>query len=142
MSQLDSLLQQLRRVYGDGPEAVVASNLLTFLARFDGTRHVTVPLVRRLCPGAEAGQMDHAIARVLQYLSGDGPALLKLSFEYIDADDVPHTLEDDEARAAIDHRINPLSGEVDEHVRARLLAYFDPQTDRIRLLTSEPRPAQ
>jgi hypothetical protein len=136
MSRIDALLQPLRRVYGDGPETSVAQQLLQYLVRYHDTRHVTVPLVRGLVPGAEQGKLDVSIVRVLQYLAGEQAAVLKLSFEYIDEQDVPHTLEPSEVRAAMESMINPLSGEVDEKIASRLLAYFDPQSERIEQLSS------
>ena len=119
-------LQLLDRLYGRGIEYEVASHLIDFLARHAETTYINLQLVRQLTPGAMAGAHDKAIVRTLQFLSGDGVGVLDVGFELFDDEDHAHKISNDEARAALEFHINPLTGEQDADIRRRLAMYFAP----------------
>ena len=129
MQRVDALLSVIERVYGErAPEREVASALLSFLAE-KSPRHITFQLVRDVVPGGAHGALDAAIARTLQYLSGDGAGVLRLRFEFLDGHDIPHALDEVEVKTAMTDDVNPLTGERDPDVRRRLIPYFEPTED-------------
>lgn len=125
MGQAEDIVAKIERVYGDGAELDVAVRLLRFLSEY-GAKHVTLHLVRGLTPGAERGDLDRSIVHVLQYFAGESVGLLQLRFEFVDEEEHPHALDDDEARAALEADIHPLTGVPDPQVRSRLTTYFEP----------------
>ena len=66
------------------------------------------------------------ILRTLQFLAGDGVALLDTRFEIVDAEDHPHGLDRQEVKEALALKVNPLTGESDPEVAAKINMFFAP----------------
>ena len=112
----------------------MAECLIGFLTKHAETSHINLQLVRQLTPNAAAGGLDHVILRTLQFLAGDGIALLDTRFEIIDADDHPHGLDRQEVKDALSLQVNPLTGERDPKVGAKINMYFAPVPEAMSLL--------
>jgi hypothetical protein len=126
MTTSSELLERLERTFGHGNEWVVAECLIEFLTKHANTSHINLQLVRQLTPEAASGGMDQVILRTLQFLAGDGIALLDTRFEIVDAEDHPHGLERQEVKDALDLKINPLTGESDPEVATKITMFFAP----------------
>ncbi len=126
MTTSTELLERLEDAFGRGNERVVAECLIGFLTKHAETSHINLQLIRQLTPGAASGGLDQAILRTLQFLAGDGIALLDTRFEIIDAEDHPHGLDRQEVREALLWKVNPLTGESDPEVAAKINMYFAP----------------
>jgi hypothetical protein len=70
--------------------------------------------------------LDQVILRTLQFLAGDGIALLDTKFEIIDANDHPHHLDPLEVKEALFLKVNPLTGDSEPDVSAKIQMYFAP----------------
>lgn len=130
------ILEVLGRVLGQGKEYEVAQLLLDFLSEHGETTYVNLQLVRQLTPGAGAGAHDSAIVRALQLLSGDAVRVLDVHFEIFDDDDHPHKLTNEEAKEALHHEVNPLTGTRDPEIRRRVAMYFAPTEEVMRSLNA------
>jgi hypothetical protein len=119
-------LDRLSRIFAGGKEPAIARHLLDFLAANDKTTHITLQLVRQLTPGAAGGKLDAAIFRTLQFLAGDAVRFLDTRFELLDNEQRPHDLSDEQAREAMLHHVDPLTGDQDPEIESRLLIYFSP----------------
>lgn len=126
MATSNELLERLERTFGRGNEWVVAECLIGFLTRHTETSHINLQLVRQLTPDAASGRLDQVILRTLQFLAGDGVALLDTRFEINDAEDHPHGLDRQEVKEALSLQVNPLTGESDPEVAAKINMYFAP----------------
>jgi hypothetical protein len=126
MATTDELLERLERAFGRGNERLVAERLIEFLARHAETSHINLQLVRQLTPEAASGSLDQVILRTLQFLAGDGVALLDTRFEIVDAEDHPHGLDRQEVKDALSLKVNPLTGENDPEVGAKITMFFAP----------------
>lgn len=134
MTTSTELLERLEGAFGRGNEWVVAECLIRFLTKHTGTSHINLQLVRQLTPDAASGRLDQVILRTLQFLAGDGIALLDTRFEIIDADDHPHHLDPQEVREALFLKVNPLTGASDPDVAAKIQMYFAPLPEVISQL--------
>jgi hypothetical protein len=134
MTSSTELLKRLEAAFGPGNERVVAECLIGFLNKHAETSHINLQLVRQLTPGATTGSLDHVILRTLQFLAGDGIALLDTRFEIIDTEDHPHGLDRQEVRDALLLKINPLTGDSDSEVASKINMYFAPFPEAIRQL--------
>jgi len=130
------LLERLERTFGRGSERLAAESLFNFLTRYPGTTHVSLQLMRQRIPGAASGGKDVEIIRALQFLAGDGIAFLETRFEIIDADDHPHELDTQEVKEALALKVNPLTGDEDLDVEAKISMFFVPRPDAVKQLTS------
>jgi len=92
--------------------------------------------MRQRIPGAASGGKDVEIIRALQFLAGDGIAFLETRFEIIDADDHPHELDTQEVKEALALKVNPLTGDEDLDVEAKISMFFVPRPDAVKQLTS------
>lgn len=126
MTTSNELLERLERTFGRGSEWVVADCLIGFLRKNTGTSHINLQLVRQLTPDAASGSLDQVILRTLQFLAGDGVALLDTRFEIVDAEDHPHGLDRQEVKEALSLKVNPLTGESDPEVAAKINMFFAP----------------
>jgi hypothetical protein len=126
MTTSTELLERLERTFGHGNEWIVADCLIRFLTKHTGTSHINLQLVRQLTPDAASGTLDQVILRTLQFLAGDGIALLDTRFEIIDANDHPHHLDPQEVKDALFLEVNPLTGDSDPDVAAKIQMYFAP----------------
>jgi hypothetical protein len=132
VAEFNPFLEQLHRVFGGGVERNVAVGLLDYLSRNPGTTHITLQLVRQIA-GMKQDD-DRAIVRTLQYLAGDGVGLLVTRFEYVDEDDSPHDLTDEEVEAVVKYGVNPITGDSDASVRGRITVYFSPTDEATRVV--------
>lgn len=128
------VLERLESAFGRGNECVVAECLIEFLTKHAETSHINLQLVRQLTPDAASGRLDQVILRTLQFLSGDGIALLDIKFEIVDAEDHPHALNRDEVKEALSLKVNPLTGDRDSEVATKINMYFAPIPGAIRQL--------
>lgn len=126
MTTSTELLERLEGAFGRGNEWVVAECLIGFLTKHAETSHINLQLVRQLTPDAASGRLDQVILRTLQFLAGDGIALLDTRFEIIDVEDHPHGLDRQEVTEALSLKVNPLTGESDPEVAAKIHMYFAP----------------
>lgn len=131
MTTSNELFERLERAFGRGGEWLVAECLVAFLINYPATTYINLQLVRQLVPQGELEGADYVILRVLQFLAGDGIALLDTNFEIVDAEDHPHSLEKKEVRDALEHSVNPLTGEIDREVAAKIIMYFSPRAGAI-----------
>jgi len=134
MTTSTELFKRLEAAFGHGKERVVAESLIKFLTKHAETSHINLQLVRQLTPGAATGSLDHVILRTLQFLAGDGIALLVTKFEIIDEEDHPHGLDRQEVKDAILLKVNPLTGDSDSEVAAKINMYFAPFPEAIKQL--------
>lgn len=134
MATSNELLERLERTFGCGNERIVAECLIAFLTKHADTSHINLQLMRQLTPDAESGGMDQVILRTLQFLAGDGIALLDTRFEIVDAEDHPHGIDRQEVKDALSLKVNPLTGEKDSEVAAKITMYFEPLPDAISQL--------
>lgn len=130
------LLERLERTFGRGSERLAAEKLLEFLTRYDKTTHVSLQLMRQLTPGATSGGKDVEILRALQFLAGDGISFLEAKFEILDADDHPHELDTQVVRDALAHKVNPLTGDDDPEIAAKIIMFFSPDPEAVKQLRS------
>lgn len=136
MANSNELLARLERTFGRGSERQVAECLFDFLAKHTETSHINLQLVRQLTPDAASGGKDHVILRTLQFLAGDGIALLDVRFEIIDAEDHPHGLDRQEVKDALSLKVNPLTGEEDPEVASKISMFFAPVPDAVSQLVA------
>ena len=124
MKTRSEAVASVRAIFGRGAESFVADALLSHLEEFPSTRHITIGLVHRLM-----GRLvnDQEIVRALQYLAGEDLALLTLKFEYINENDEPEDIDNEEARSVLDNSINPFTGREDLDAGKKLLIYFEPR---------------
>ena len=134
MATSNELLERLERTFGRGNEWIVADSLMGFLTRHTETSHINLQLMRQLTPDAASGMLDQVILRTLQFLAGDGVALLDARFEIIDAKEHPHGLDRQEVRDALLLNVNPLTGERDLEVASKINMYFAPLPEAMRQL--------
>jgi len=134
MATSTELYERLERAFGRGSERVVAERLIGFLTEHRETSHINLQLVRQLTPDAASGTQDQAILRTLLFLAGDGIALLSTRFEILDAEDHPHGLERQDVKDALSLGVNPLTGERDPEVAAKIHMYFAPVRETMNQL--------
>jgi hypothetical protein len=130
------LLERLERTFGSGGERLVAECLIEFLSKHADTSHINLQLVRQLTPEGASGRLDQVILRTLQFLAGDGVALLDTKFEIVDGQDHPHGLDRQEVREALSLKVNPLTGESDPEVAAKITMFFSPLPDAMTQLAN------
>ena len=140
MSSERQLLDDIGRIFGQGPEYEIAQRLLIFLTQHADTTYINLQLVRQMTPGGHAGGQDPAIVRTLQFLSGDAVHVLDVGFELFDDDEHAHKLSKEEVRAALEANINPLTGEQDPEIRGRVAMYFAPTAEVMASLTNNSNP--
>lgn len=128
------LLSQLHRSLGDGVEFEAACQLLEFLVKHSKTTYINLQLMRQITPGAAGGVYDSALLKALQVLAGDGVKILNLGFEFFDEEDQPHKLTSDEALAALEGEINPITGDPEPDVRKKVAIYFAPNYEAVNSL--------
>ena len=126
MTTSTELLERLEGAFGRGNEWVVAECLIGFLTKHAETTHINLQLMRQLTPNAASGSLDQVILRTLQFLAGDGIALLDTRFEIIDSEDHPQALDLQVVREALSLKVNPLTGESDPEVATKIHMYFEP----------------
>lgn len=126
MTTSTELLERMEGAFGHGNEWIVAQCLIGFLTKHAETSYINLQLVRQLTPDAASGRLDQVILRTLQFLAGDGIALLDTRFEILDEEDHPHDLDRQEVRDALSLKVNPLTGESDPEVSAKITMYFAP----------------
>lgn len=134
MATSNELLERLERTFGRGNERIVAECLIAFLTKHADTSHINLQLMRQMTPEAASGGMDQVILRTLQFLAGDGIALLDTRFEIVDAEDHPHGIDRQEVKDALSLKVNPLTGENDPEVAAKITMFFAPLPDAISQL--------
>lgn len=128
------LLERLERTFGRGSERLVAESLFSFLTRYPETTHVNLQLMRQRIPGAGSGEKDVAILRALQFLAGDGIALLETKFEILDLENHPFELDKQVVKEALALKVNPLTGDDDPDVAAKIVMFFAPHPEAIKQL--------
>lgn len=124
MTDLASSLDSVAQVFGNGEERAAAEFLLRFLLSHPSTKHVNIGLVKELS-GARRPS-DKAVLRTLHFLAGESVGILSMKFEYLNDDEEPEDIDDDEARSAVQAGINPFTGEYDPECGRKLLIYFEP----------------
>jgi len=117
-------LEGLLRVWGDSPEARAGRTILELIA--DNLDSSFLPL-SLFFEATDSVQPDEktVVLNVLNFISGANQQLLKLQLEYIDDDEV-RLLDDDAAKAAAEHGINPITGESDSSLGSKLFICFTP----------------
>lgn len=130
------LLERLERTFGRGSERLAAESLFSFLTRYPETTHVNLQLMRQRLPGAASGEKDVEILRALQFLAGDGIAFLETKFEILDHEDHPCELDTQVVKEALAFKVNPLTGDEDPDVAAKIVMFFAPHPDAIKQLRS------
>ncbi|MDO9294250.1 MAG: hypothetical protein Q7U09_21920 [Hydrogenophaga sp.] len=128
------LLERLERTFGRGSERLVAESLFSFLTRYPETTHVSLQLMRQRIPGAGSGEKDVEILRALQFLAGDGIALLETKFEIFDLENHPCELDKQVVKEALALKVNPLTGDDDPDVAAKIVMFFAPHPEAIKQL--------
>jgi hypothetical protein len=134
MTTSTELLERLERAFGRGSEWLVAECLITFLREHVHTSHINLQLVRQLTPNAASGGLDQEILRTLLFLAGDGIALLDTKFEIVDVEDHPHGLDKQVVKDALSLKVNPLTGENDPEVAAKITMFFEPIPEAMKQL--------
>jgi hypothetical protein len=128
------LLERLERTFGRGSERLAAESLFNFLTQYPETTHISLQLMRQRIPGAASGRKDVEILRALQFLAGDGIKFLETRFEILDPDDHPQELDLQVVKEALTFKVNPLTGENDPDVSAKIIMFFAPQPDAVKQL--------
>lgn len=134
MATSNELLERVERTFGRGSEKIVAERLISFLSKHVETSHINLQLMRQLTPDGATGGLDAVILRTLQFLAGDGIALLDVKFEIVDAEDHPHGLDRQAVSEALSLKVNPLTGESDQEVATKITMYFAPLPDAVNQL--------
>ncbi|WCM19912.1 hypothetical protein NDK50_00025 [Paraburkholderia bryophila] len=114
----------LARLWGDSPETRIGRAIIDLVADNLDNSFLPLSLFFEAAKVVHANEED-AVLNVVHLLAGAGFQLLKLQLEYIDNDEVV-ALDDDEAKAASEKNINPLTGEEDGDLPSKLFICFAP----------------
>jgi hypothetical protein len=122
----DEALAELAQLWGDRPEAQVGHVILDLVAENLDSKFLPLSAFFEATNSVRS-EDKLTVLNVIHLFSGAGFQLLKLQFEYIDEDkDDVILLDEDEAKAATERNINPVTGEPDSELRTKLFMCFAP----------------
>jgi hypothetical protein len=130
----DEALAELAQLWGDRPEMRVGRIILDLVAENLDSKFL--PLSAFFEATNSVGSEEKlTVLNVVHLFSGAGFQLLTLLFEYINEDeDEVILLDEDEAKAATEHNINPVTGEPDGELSAKLFMCYAPSGIAKRVL--------
>ncbi|WP_420177538.1 hypothetical protein [Kerstersia gyiorum] len=125
-------LEGLKRVWGDSPETRVGRAILDLLS--ENLDNAFLPLsvffdsTNSTLPDEKA-----VVLNVVNFFAGASQQLIRIQLEYIDGDEVM-LLDDDAAKAATEHGVNPITGETDSELGTKIFLCLSPSDIARRVL--------
>lgn len=117
-------LAGIARIWGDGLETRIGTAIIDLVADNLDSKYLPLSVFFE-ATNSVASDEKVACLNVVHFLAGASLQLLKLQLEYIDEDHV-ELLDDDVAKAASESNINPMTGEADDQLGAKLFVCFSP----------------
>ena len=125
-SRQAELEAKVEATWRGSPETLaVCLAILRFVFTPPAKAHLSLSMLRKGA-GLPKGERESHFIAAIQYFLGDAVPLLALRFEVIDDQGFPVRIDDEAARAASEHNIDPLTGEVDLNIANRIIPYFQP----------------
>lgn len=122
-------IRHLESLWEGMPEAIYGARILNFIAENLTAKYIPMNLLLEMGDRKD----DSVISRVVSYLTGAEMQLLSVNLEFIDEEHV-RFLDPDEASAATNYNINPVTGESDPYIESKLFIYFSPTPIALEML--------
>jgi hypothetical protein len=117
-------IEALTSLWKGRPEAAFGCAIIDYLSVHLDARHIPFSEFFRIATDGKPAEQA-VVLNIVNYLSGAQLHLLAKGFEYIE-DDFVTEIDSQQARAAYDANINPLTGQFDEVVQKKIFVYFMP----------------
>jgi hypothetical protein len=122
----EELLRQIYAVWREGDEFSLSVAIIELIQKFPSVRHMPMTRFQQLARENSLTKDPYLSQRVVQYLCGADSPVLNIGAELIEEDDEVYQLKADELRLAVNHKLHPLTGEIDETLADRIFVYFYP----------------
>lgn len=127
MSPLTLALDKLTAIFGaNALEPTIAESIFSYVNAHENVQHLNLAFVKQLCKLPHSEKSDIAVLKTLQALAGDAIGYLSVGFEYVDENEEIHNITRAEFADAIDHGIDPVSGEKAPDLSQRVLIFYFP----------------
>ncbi len=125
-------IEVLTSLWKGRPEEAFGCAIIDYLSDHLDARHIPFSEFFRIALDGKPADQE-VVLNIVNYLSGAQLHLLAKGFEYIEDDSVTE-IDSQQARAAYDASINPLTGQFDEAVKKKIFVYFMPSEAAKNLL--------
>jgi len=127
MDYLDLALSKVKAIFGaDAPEPRIAMAIFEYVSEHQNVRHLNLAFVKRLCKLPDNEKSDVAVLKTLQALAGDAIGYLNVGFEYVDENEEIHNITRVAFIDAVNHGVDPFSGEYSQDLAQRVLIFYFP----------------
>lgn len=138
MSPATIAIDKLTAIFGaNALEPAIAQSIFGYVDKHDNVRHLNIAFVKQLCKLPHSEESDIAVLKTLQALAGDAIGYLNVGFEYVDDNEEIHNITRAEFIDAIDHGVDPVSGEQAQNLSQRVLIFYFPDSTFPKRLVHE-----